>query len=145
MSLSLEAPTLAHHFSLSIIRENKSSFSRSSSFQRFSSSNRFPHRSTLTDHHCPIISSTIVLRSFTDPNHDFFPFHRFNRCILLLHRLNPSLPSTLAFSPIKPQPRVLRSSASFRCALMSRMPRGVQISQVSSSPRSVSYQVVFRA
>ncbi|KOM28347.1 hypothetical protein LR48_Vigan529s000200 [Vigna angularis] len=42
------APTLLIIF-LSIIRENKPSFSRSSFFQCVSSSNHFPHRSTITN------------------------------------------------------------------------------------------------
>ncbi|KOM55599.1 hypothetical protein LR48_Vigan10g149100 [Vigna angularis] len=46
-----KAPTLTHHFSHSIIRENKPSLSRSSFFQRVSSNNHFPHRSTITDPH----------------------------------------------------------------------------------------------
>ncbi|KOM57438.1 hypothetical protein LR48_Vigan11g047100 [Vigna angularis] len=92
-------------------------------------------------------SSPNIIRSlgFLPPLGYFLEFLQFHRLDLLLHRSIPPLPSSLEFSSIKPQPRVLRSSASFRCALMSRMPRGVQISQVSSSPRSVSYQVVFRA
>ncbi|KOM57439.1 hypothetical protein LR48_Vigan11g047200 [Vigna angularis] len=86
-------------------------------------------------------SSPNIIRSlgFLPPLGYFLEFLQFHRLDLLLHRSNPSLPSSLEFSPIKPQPRVLRSSTSFRCALMSRMPRGVQISQVSSSPRSVNY------
>ncbi|KAG2399528.1 uncharacterized protein HKW66_Vig0079900 [Vigna angularis] len=88
-------------------------------------------------------SSPNIIRSlgFLPPLGYFLEFLQFHRLDLLLHRSIPPLPSSLEFSSIKPQPRVLRSSASFRCALMSRMPRGVQISQVSSSPRSVSYQV----